>query len=346
MAFGLGTAFAAIAGTMLSTLYAFTPDFGRSFLLKAFCIIVLGGMESFTGVAVGALVLALIENLVSAYTSIPTSFQDAISFSLLVVVLVAAPERAAGALPQLLASGGGPVKRWLGRRRRRVARCWPRCSCSRPRLAERGTLNDLWNVAFSVVLASAWNLLGGFAGQISLGYSAFVGIGAYTTVLLANAGLEPLAHPSGGRGAGGALQRAGGASHLPAPRPLLLHRHHRGGGGGAGHRLGRGLHRRLERRCGCLPAAFHFLSNYYGMAALALLTVGAGGLGPQQRLRPGAGGHPPGHRRSRGAGHPLHPLQALGPRALRGAGGHRRRAVRDEFPVHLPGKRLRLPAFA
>jgi branched-chain amino acid transport system permease protein len=91
VAFGLGTAFAAIAGTMMSTLYAFTPDFGRSFLLKAFCIIVLGGLESFTGVAVGALVLALIENLVSAYTPIPTSFQDAISFSLLVLVLVAAP---------------------------------------------------------------------------------------------------------------------------------------------------------------------------------------------------------------------------------------------------------------
>ena len=91
IAFGLGTAFAAIAGTMLSTLYAFTPDFGRSFLLKAFCIIVLGGLESFTGVALGALVLALIENLVAAYTSIPTSFQDAISFSLLVLVLVAAP---------------------------------------------------------------------------------------------------------------------------------------------------------------------------------------------------------------------------------------------------------------
>ena len=91
VAFGLGTAFAAIAGTMLSTLYAFTPDFGRSFLLKAFCIIVLGGMESFTGVAIGALVLALIENLAAAYTNIPTSFQDAISFSLLVLVLVVAP---------------------------------------------------------------------------------------------------------------------------------------------------------------------------------------------------------------------------------------------------------------
>lgn len=60
-----------------------------------------------------------------------------------------------------------------------------------PAIAARGTLNDLWNMAFFVVLAAAWNLLGGFAGQVSLGYSAFVGIGAYTTVLLANAGWSP-----------------------------------------------------------------------------------------------------------------------------------------------------------
>ena len=91
VAFGLGTAFAGIAGSLLSTLYAFTPDFGRSFLLKSFCIIVLGGMESVTGVAVGALVLAFLENAVGAWTSIPTSFQDAISFSLLVLALVLFP---------------------------------------------------------------------------------------------------------------------------------------------------------------------------------------------------------------------------------------------------------------
>ncbi|HYK41566.1 MAG TPA: branched-chain amino acid ABC transporter permease [Thermoanaerobaculia bacterium] len=91
-AFGIGTAFAGAAGTLMSTMYAFTPDFGRSFLLKAFCIIVLGGMESFTGVAAGALVLALLENAVSAWTPIPTTFQDAISFTLLVLALVLFPK--------------------------------------------------------------------------------------------------------------------------------------------------------------------------------------------------------------------------------------------------------------
>jgi branched-chain amino acid transport system permease protein len=60
-----------------------------------------------------------------------------------------------------------------------------------PLFLDRGSLNDLWNLAFAVILASAWNILGGFAGQVSLGYSAFLGIGAYTTVLLALKGIDP-----------------------------------------------------------------------------------------------------------------------------------------------------------
>ncbi len=60
-----------------------------------------------------------------------------------------------------------------------------------PLYLERGTLNDVWNLAFAVILASAWNILGGFAGQVSLGYSAFLGIGAYSTVLLSLEGVDP-----------------------------------------------------------------------------------------------------------------------------------------------------------
>ncbi|HUK14321.1 MAG TPA: branched-chain amino acid ABC transporter permease [Thermoanaerobaculaceae bacterium] len=96
VAFGLGCAFAGVAGGMLSTLYAFTPDFGRSFLLKSFCIIVLGGMESVTGVAAGALVLAVVENTLAVYTSVPISFQDAITFAILFAALVALPEGLSG----------------------------------------------------------------------------------------------------------------------------------------------------------------------------------------------------------------------------------------------------------
>lgn len=99
LAFGMGTAFAGVAGSLLATLYAFTPDFGRSFLLKAFCIIVLAGMESVPGVAAGAFVLAFLENALGAFTTVPTSFQDAVSFTLLVIALVAFPQ----GLPTVLA---------------------------------------------------------------------------------------------------------------------------------------------------------------------------------------------------------------------------------------------------
>src|SRR5215469_13307357 len=37
----------------------------------------------------------------------------------------------------------------------------------------------------------AWNLLGGFAGQVSFGFAVFYGLGAYTTALLINDGVHP-----------------------------------------------------------------------------------------------------------------------------------------------------------
>ena len=141
-----------------------------------------------------------------------------------------------------------------------------------PAVADRGTLNDLWNVAFFVVLASAWNLLGGFAGQVSLGYSAFVGIGAYSTVLLADRGWNPwLTLPVGAalavffsvvvglptfrlRGPYFSIATIGVGE---AVRVIASGMEFTGGSSGLR-----------------MPSAnFNFLSNYYGMAVLAVLTV-------------------------------------------------------------------------
>jgi branched-chain amino acid transport system permease protein len=52
------------------------------------------------------------------------------------------------------------------------------------------------NLAVLVLMAAqlgvAWNLLGGYAGQVSLGHAAFYGIGAYaSTMLLLNFGINP-----------------------------------------------------------------------------------------------------------------------------------------------------------
>ncbi len=53
-------------------------------------------------------------------------------------------------------------------------------------------LNTLIMMLFFGFLATAWNILGGFAGQHSLGNAAFVGIGAYTsTFLFSQYGISP-----------------------------------------------------------------------------------------------------------------------------------------------------------
>lgn len=59
-------------------------------------------------------------------------------------------------------------------------------------IEDRFFLNLLFLVFLYAGLASAWNLLGGFAGQFSLGHTVFFGIGAYTsTLLVLYAGISP-----------------------------------------------------------------------------------------------------------------------------------------------------------
>jgi len=96
VAFGLGTALAGLAGSLMALIFAFDPDFGRSHLLKSFCIVVLGGLESMVGVALGALVLAVAEALSVLW--IMPALQDFVSFALLVIVLVVMPGGMVGLL--------------------------------------------------------------------------------------------------------------------------------------------------------------------------------------------------------------------------------------------------------
>jgi branched-chain amino acid transport system permease protein len=47
-------------------------------------------------------------------------------------------------------------------------------------------------IFFYAFLGQAWNIVGGYAGQLSAGHAAFVGVGAYTSVMLSmHAGLTP-----------------------------------------------------------------------------------------------------------------------------------------------------------
>ena len=141
-----------------------------------------------------------------------------------------------------------------------------------PVFAERGTENDLWNMSFFLVLAAAWNLLGGFAGQVSLGYSAFVGIGAYTTVLLANAGWSPWLTLPVGAALAAAFSVVVGLPTFRLRGPYFTIATI--GVGEAVRVIASGLDFTGGSSGLRMPAGtFDFTANYYAMVGLALVTL-------------------------------------------------------------------------
>ncbi len=63
-----------------------------------------------------------------------------------------------------------------------------------PVFASRGLIQDLIFVFYMLALAQCWNLLAGYAGLVSVGQQAFVGLGGYLLFALTiGAGIDPIA---------------------------------------------------------------------------------------------------------------------------------------------------------
>ncbi len=87
--FGLGAAMAAAAGTLIAITASITPYSGAIPGIKAFAIIVLGGLGSPIGAIVGGLIFGLVES--NAIFFLGATWRDAIGFLLLIIVLVIRP---------------------------------------------------------------------------------------------------------------------------------------------------------------------------------------------------------------------------------------------------------------
>ena len=89
ISFAIGIAAAGIAGGLLLPVFYIYPQVGDQFTLKAFVIVVLGGMESIVGAALAGLVLGVVESLTSLYWG--NEWALAVDFIIFLLVLSLKP---------------------------------------------------------------------------------------------------------------------------------------------------------------------------------------------------------------------------------------------------------------
>lgn len=87
--FALGSGLAAAAGALLGPVFVVTTTMGNMAALKAFAIVILGGLGNIQGAAIGGFILAFAEELGSGYIS--SGYRDAMGFILIILVLMFKP---------------------------------------------------------------------------------------------------------------------------------------------------------------------------------------------------------------------------------------------------------------
>ncbi len=88
--FALGSSLAGAAAVLYSSVYpSINPLMGIFPGLKAFIAAVLGGIGNLYGAAIGGLIIGLVETFVTGYIS--STYRDAISFSILILILLIKP---------------------------------------------------------------------------------------------------------------------------------------------------------------------------------------------------------------------------------------------------------------
>lgn len=90
MVFGLGSALAAVAAILIGYDTDLTPAMGFKSILMAVVAVIVGGIGSVRGSLLGGLLVGLVQHL--GVWRLPTQWQDAIVFVVLIVFLIVRPE--------------------------------------------------------------------------------------------------------------------------------------------------------------------------------------------------------------------------------------------------------------
>ena len=90
LSFGVGCALASAAGALMAPIFSINPFLGGEVILKAFLVVILGGMGSIPGAMLGGLVLGFTESFGSLFFTVPTV--SVITFILIIMILILRPQ--------------------------------------------------------------------------------------------------------------------------------------------------------------------------------------------------------------------------------------------------------------
>jgi branched-chain amino acid transport system permease protein len=90
VAFGIGCACVGAAGSLVAPFYAVEPYVGGVFVITAFVVVVLGGMGSFAGALLAALLVGVAESLAAVF--IPAAMKQVVIYAIFVLVLLFRPQ--------------------------------------------------------------------------------------------------------------------------------------------------------------------------------------------------------------------------------------------------------------
>ena len=94
IAFGISTATCALAGTFLIIIQPVEPSIGRDYIGRIFAICVLGGMTSFPGMVIAAILIGIVESITATFYG--PSWAPAVAFGFLLITLAVRPAGLAG----------------------------------------------------------------------------------------------------------------------------------------------------------------------------------------------------------------------------------------------------------
>jgi len=90
--FALGASLAGVAGGLLGAMFTIEPSMGEWAVVKAFCVVIMGGMGNVPGAVLGAIILGVAENLGAGFLPGGSSYKDGIGYAILILVLLCRPQ--------------------------------------------------------------------------------------------------------------------------------------------------------------------------------------------------------------------------------------------------------------